>query len=71
MAASPGQVLPLWRQLQATARLVAAVEAGRSLSAELAQVEAPLRPGAQALSFHALRWLGLARALRARLAENR
>jgi len=70
MAASPGQVLPLWRQLQATARLVAAVEAGRSLSAELAQVEAPLRPGAQALSFHALRWLGLARALRARLARR-
>jgi len=62
--------LPLWRQLQAAARLVHEVRQGRSLTALLAQVDAPLRPGAQALAFHALRWLGLAQALRQRLAAR-
>ena len=38
-------------------------EADRSLWPVLDQVDAPLRPGAQALSFHALRWLGRGRAL--------
>ena len=65
MPSAPTQTLPLWRQLQACARLVAGVRAGRSLTAELAGVDALLRPGAQALSFHVLRWLGLAQALRA------
>ena len=70
MPSAPTQTLPLWRQLQACARLVAGVRAGRSLTAELAGVDALLRPGAQALSFHVLRWLGLAQALRAQLARR-
>ena len=62
---------PLWRQLQAAAQLVAGVRAGESLTARLAAVPDDLRPGAQALSFHALRWLGLADGLRAQLARKR
>jgi len=58
---------PLWRQLQAAARLGHGVRQGRSLTAQLPGVEAGLRPGVQALAFHALRWLGLAEALRGRL----
>ncbi|MDR2155279.1 MAG: 16S rRNA (cytosine(967)-C(5))-methyltransferase RsmB [Burkholderiaceae bacterium] len=65
-AASP----PLWRQLQVAARLVEQVRRGRSLSAQLAAVEASERPGVQALAFHALRWLGLSQALRGRLAAR-
>lgn len=49
---------------------VQAVRAGRSLTDALAKVPAPARPGAQALSFHAMRWLGAARAVRARLAPK-
>ena len=62
--------LPLWRQLQAAGRLVHGVRQGHSLTALLARVDGPLRPGAQALAFHALRWLGLAEGLRGRLAER-
>ena len=61
---------PLWRQLQAAARLVQGVRQGHSLTAQLPAVDAALRPGAQALTFHALRWLGLAEALRGRLAAR-
>jgi len=61
---------PLWRQLQQTARLVQGVAEGRSLTAQLESVDPALRAGAQALSFHALRWLGLARALRRQLAPR-
>lgn len=61
---------PLWRQLQAVARLVKGVREGRSLSQQLEAVDAGLRPGVQALSFHALRWLGLAEALRRQLARR-
>jgi len=50
--------------------LVQGVRGGRSLTALLQAVDAPLRPGAQALSFHALRWLGLAQALRGLLAAR-
>jgi 16S rRNA (cytosine967-C5)-methyltransferase len=49
---------------------VQAVRAGRSLNAALAACPAAARPGAQALSFHALRWLGSALALRTQLAPN-
>mgnify|MGYP001419288884 CR=1 FL=1 len=70
MPESPPGAPPLWRQLQVVAQLVQGVWAGRSLSAQLTQVPAPLRPGAQALSFHALRWLGLAQALRRQLARR-
>lgn len=62
---------PLWRQLQAAAQLVARVRAGESLTAQLAAVQDDLRPGVQALSFHALRWLGLADGLRVQLARRR
>ena len=62
--------VPLWHQLQAVARLVKGVREGRSLSQQLEAVDAGLRPGVQALSFHALRWLGLAEALRRQLARR-
>ncbi|PZO12599.1 MAG: 16S rRNA (cytosine(967)-C(5))-methyltransferase RsmB, partial [Burkholderiales bacterium] len=46
-----------------TARCVRAVEQGHSLSDVLPQVASELRPGVQALTFHVLRHLGMARAL--------
>jgi 16S rRNA (cytosine967-C5)-methyltransferase len=55
-------VTPLAIQLLAAARAVHAVLDGQSLSAYLEQVQAPLRPAVQALSFHAMRHLGLAQA---------
>lgn len=61
---------PLWQQLQAAATVVAAVGAGRSTGQALDRLEPGLRPAAQALSFHALRWLGLAQALRQQLARR-
>lgn len=66
MYASP----PLSRLLDQCAQAVAAVQAGRSLNDVLAQVPAELRPGVQALSFHCLRWLGGAIAVRALLAPK-
>jgi 16S rRNA (cytosine967-C5)-methyltransferase len=57
-------------QLLHAARCVQAVEAGRSLTDALPQVPAALRPGVQALVFHGLRHLGLARALRLRLTDT-
>jgi 16S rRNA (cytosine967-C5)-methyltransferase len=61
---------PLWQLLQATAKAVQAVRSGRSLTAELESVAAPLRPAVQALSFQAMRQLGRAMALRALLAKK-
>ncbi len=58
-------------QLRQTARCVQAVEQGRSLNEVLAQVPARLRPGVQALSFHALRHLGTTRALLAGLVQRK
>ena len=55
--------IPLSDQLAATARVLMAVEQGRSLTEALAKVPARLRPGAQALAFHALRHWGEAGAL--------
>ena len=57
-------------QLAATARTLMAVEQGRSLTDALAKVPARLRPGVQALAFHALRHWGEAGALVALLAER-
>jgi len=65
-----GQSLPLWRQLQATAAVVQAVRAGRSLTSEMASVSPELRPGVQALAFQVMRQLGRAMALRERLASK-
>jgi 16S rRNA (cytosine967-C5)-methyltransferase len=53
-----------------TARCVAAVAHGQSLSEALPAVSDALRPGVQALTFHALRHLGLARAVAARLVQR-
>jgi 16S rRNA (cytosine967-C5)-methyltransferase len=61
---------PLWQQLQGAAALLLAVRGGRSMTAELERVPPHLRPGVQALGFHALRWLGRAEALRQQLASR-
>ncbi|MDW5444623.1 16S rRNA (cytosine(967)-C(5))-methyltransferase RsmB [Polaromonas sp. SM01] len=62
--------VPLWRQLQGAAFLLLAIRAGRSMTAALEDVDATLRPGVQALGFHALRQLGRAEALRQQLAKR-
>ena len=69
MQEKPNQV-PLWRQLQGAASILMAVRDGQSMTAALADVDAALRPGVQALSFHALRWLGRAEALRQQLVKK-
>jgi 16S rRNA (cytosine967-C5)-methyltransferase len=61
---------PLSRLLELTADALQAVRAGRSLNDVLARCPADARPGVQALSFHVLRWLGSAGALRAALAPR-
>jgi 16S rRNA (cytosine967-C5)-methyltransferase len=60
----------LARLLEQAADTVAAVRGGRSLSDLLPRVPEPLRPGVQALVFHALRRLGSALELRALLAPR-
>jgi 16S rRNA (cytosine967-C5)-methyltransferase len=59
--------LPLARLLNHAADAVQAVRAGQSLNVALANCPTAARPGTQALSFHALRWLGAAQALRSLL----
>ena len=65
-----GSAPPLSRQLQAAAAVLAAVRRGEAGSAALDRTPAELRPGAQALVFHALRQLGRAEALRRPLARR-
>lgn len=67
MTAAP---VPLSTQLQATARCVLAVQQGQSLSDVLPRVDAHLRPGVQALTFHVLRHWGMASALARLLADR-
>ncbi|MDT8999560.1 16S rRNA (cytosine(967)-C(5))-methyltransferase RsmB [Paucibacter sp. APW11] len=55
---------PLQRLLLQTADAVQAVRAGQSLTELLARCPTPLRPATQSLSFHVLRHLGAAEALR-------
>jgi 16S rRNA (cytosine967-C5)-methyltransferase len=62
--------LPLAKLLNHTADAVQAVRAGQSLNVALANCPAAARAGTQALSFHALRWLGSAQALRKLLAPK-
>lgn len=62
---------PLWRQLQWTAKLIQGVQAGQSLAMTLNQAPADLRSGVQALTFLVLRQLGLAVAVRTKLASRR
>ena len=64
------QKIPLWRQLQAVAAVLQAIRCGVSGTAALADVPSELRPGVQALSFHVLRSLGRAEALRQLLASR-
>ncbi len=59
--------LPLARLIRHTAVAVQAVRAGQSLNDALARCPEAARPGTQALSFHVLRRLGAALALRRRL----
>src|SRR3954470_10136196 len=61
---------PLWRQLQAAASVLAGARRGESATPAIAAVSADLRPAAQALSFHVLRQLGRAEALRRKLAKR-
>ncbi|MDD2919955.1 16S rRNA (cytosine(967)-C(5))-methyltransferase RsmB [Rhodoferax sp.] len=63
--------IPLWRQLQACARVLQAILGGASGTAAIGAVDAALRPGVQALSFAVLRSLGRAQALRCLLAPRK
>ncbi|WP_299451235.1 16S rRNA (cytosine(967)-C(5))-methyltransferase RsmB [uncultured Pigmentiphaga sp.] len=58
---------PLSEVLLNAARAVQGVLAGVSLTDALARLPAPLRPAAQAVSFHAMRYLGRARAVKQHL----
>ncbi|MEO7161259.1 MAG: 16S rRNA (cytosine(967)-C(5))-methyltransferase RsmB [Polaromonas sp.] len=69
-ALAPSAQVPLWRQLQGAASVVLAVRDGQSMTPALEDVDVVLRPGVQALAFHALRWLGRAEALRQQLAKR-
>ncbi|MEO5734785.1 MAG: 16S rRNA (cytosine(967)-C(5))-methyltransferase RsmB [Rubrivivax sp.] len=70
-AAPPAQgSLPLARLLEHTADAVQAVRSGQSLTDVLARCPADARPGVQALTFHALRWLGSAIETRTQLAPK-
>lgn len=62
--------VPLWKQLQAAASVLAAVRRGESTTPALLRLDAVLRPAAQALAFQALRNLGRAEALRRLLARR-
>lgn len=61
---------PLHRLLDLAADALAAVRAGTSLGDALERCPPDLRPGTQALSFHAMRRLGSAQAVRAALAPR-
>lgn len=70
VAGSDPAPIPLWRLLQAASSVVASVRAGQSATVAIQGVPGQLRPGAQALAFHAMRFLGRAEALRALLARR-
>ncbi|WP_374669484.1 16S rRNA (cytosine(967)-C(5))-methyltransferase RsmB [Ramlibacter sp.] len=63
--------VPLWRQLLAAASVLQAVRRGGSATPALDAIEGVLRPGAQALAYHALRELGRAEAIRRQLAPRK
>ncbi len=63
ISSSPKQSQPLWLLLIECARAVEAVEAGHSLTEQLDRCPPELKPGVQALSFTAMRKMGMARAL--------
>jgi len=70
MAKAIQEPTPLWRQLQATAGVIAAVRKGVSGTAAVEAVDGTLRPGVQALAFHVWRNLGRAQALRSKLVSR-
>ncbi len=67
----PNQPVALWQQLQATATVMQRVALGQSGRTALESVPAALRPGVQALAFHAWRNGGRAAALCASLAPKK
>lgn len=73
-AATAAQAPPagpaLWQQLQASADALLAVRQGRSLNDVLEGIDHTMRPGVQALTFHALRLLGSAAEARRALAPR-
>ena len=69
-APGPATSLPLATLLAHCAAAVQAVRAGVSLSEALERCPAEARAGTQALSFHTLRWLGSALAVRGLLAPR-
>ena len=69
MNAGPDPIA-LWRQLHATATVIAAVRKGASGTAAIEAVAASLRPGVQALAVHVWRNLGRAQALRSALVSR-
>jgi 16S rRNA (cytosine967-C5)-methyltransferase len=62
--------IPLWRQLQAAAAVLADVREGASGTKALEGVESALRPGVQAIVYRVLRTLGRAETLRRQLAKK-
>jgi 16S rRNA (cytosine967-C5)-methyltransferase len=66
---APTQI-PLWRQLQSASNVLQAVRSGESGTSALKHVDASLRPGVQALSFHVWRWLGTAEIIKSYLAKR-
>jgi 16S rRNA (cytosine967-C5)-methyltransferase len=65
------QQIPLWRQLQAAATVILAVRGGNSGTAAIDKIPSELRPGVQAITFHAWRNMGRAEALRDLLVKKR
>jgi 16S rRNA (cytosine967-C5)-methyltransferase len=64
------QQVPLWQQIQATAKVIHQVRSGTSGSVAIESVSSSLRPGVQALAFEVWRNLGRAQALRNMLASR-
>ncbi len=62
--------VPLWQQLQAVATVLLAIRSGVSGTAAMGHVDVALRPGVQSLTFHVLRSLGRAQALRELLVKR-
>ena len=67
---SPNLAPPLSAVLLSSAEVVESVLDGRSLTDALADVESSLRPAVQAVSFHAMRYLGWADAVGRELVQR-
>lgn len=64
IANPPDMRVPLWLQIQQTARVIHSVRNGASGTAALERVDPDLRPGVQSLAFEVWRNLGRAEAIR-------